>query len=58
LRQPADGSDTIPSLGLKERPMFFNQGEAAKARLLGLDVVEWSLLFGAIGLTGLAVVLA
>jgi hypothetical protein len=38
--------------------MFFNEDEAATARLLGLDVVEWSLLLGAIGMTALAVVLA
>jgi hypothetical protein len=38
--------------------MFYNQDEAATARLIGLDVVEWSLLLGAIGLTALAVVLA
>jgi hypothetical protein len=37
--------------------MFYDQDKAAAARLLGLDLVDWSLLLVAIGLTALAMVL-
>jgi hypothetical protein len=36
--------------------MFYNQNKAG--RLLGLDIVDWSMLLVAIGLTALIVVLA
>jgi hypothetical protein len=38
--------------------MFHNQDKAAAARFLGLDVVDWSMLLVAIGLTALIVALA
>jgi hypothetical protein len=43
----------------KERAhMFYDEDRPAVARLLGLDIVDWSLLLVAIGLTALLVVLA
>jgi hypothetical protein len=38
--------------------MFYNQNKAGAGRLLGLDIVDWSMLLVAIGLTALIVVLA
>jgi len=38
--------------------MFYDQDKAAAARFLGLDIVDWSMLLVAIGLTTLIVVLA
>jgi hypothetical protein len=49
----------LPSIGAEEgRHMFYDQDKARAARLLGLDIVDWSLLLSAIGLAALAVVLA
>jgi hypothetical protein len=38
--------------------MLYDQDKAAMGRLLGLDIVDWSMLVVAIGLTALIVVLA
>jgi hypothetical protein len=38
--------------------MFYDQDKNATARLFGLDIVDWSMLLVAIGLTALLVVLA
>jgi hypothetical protein len=38
--------------------MFYDQDKPATGRLLGLDIVDWTILLVAIGLTALAVVLA
>jgi hypothetical protein len=38
--------------------MFYDQDKAATGRLLGLDIVDWSMLLIAIVLTALIVVLA
>jgi len=38
--------------------MFYDQNRQAMARLLGLDIVDWSILLVAITLTTLIVVLA
>jgi hypothetical protein len=38
--------------------MFYDQDKAEVGRLLGLDIVDWSMLLVAIGLTALIVVLA
>ena len=38
--------------------MLYDQDKAAMGGLLGLDIVDWSMLVVAIGLTALIVVLA
>jgi hypothetical protein len=38
--------------------MPYDQDNVSAARLLGLDIVDWSLLLGVIGLTALAVAVA
>jgi hypothetical protein len=38
--------------------MFYDQDKPTMKRLLGLDIVDWSMLLVAIGLTVLMVVLA
>ena len=49
----------IPSQSPKQRAhMFYDQDKAEVGRLLGLDIVDWSMLLVAIGLTALIVVLA
>jgi hypothetical protein len=44
--------------GESERAMFYDQNEAATGRLLGLDIIDWSMLLVAIGLSALLVVFA
>jgi hypothetical protein len=49
----------LPSQSRKQRAhMFYDQDKAEVGRLLGLDIVDWSMLLVAIGLTALIVVLA
>jgi len=36
--------------------MFYDQDKPAMRRLLGLDIVDWSMLLVAIGLTALGIV--
>jgi len=38
--------------------MFFDQNKASAGRLLGLDIVDWSMLLVAIALAALIVALA